>query len=84
MTWHIWCGAKTASRDTGDFAFADGRITARGGDYVYAGIALLHRDLFQGSPASPFSLRDLLFEATSQNRIAAQIHLGLDGYRDAK
>ena len=73
---HLVLVPKPASRDTGDFAYANGRITARGGDYVYAGIALIHRDLFQGSPDSPFSLRDLLFAATAQNRIAAQIHLG--------
>lgn len=73
---HLVLVPKPASRDAGDFACTDGRITARGGDYVYAGIALIHRDLFKGSSDGPFSLRDLLFKAAAQNRIAAQVHVG--------
>ena len=60
----------------GDFAFAEGRITARGGDYVYAGIGLIHRDLFNGSPSGPFSVRDLFFDAVAQNKVGAQVHTG--------
>ena len=73
---HLVLVPKPASRDTGDFAFAEGRITARGGDYVYAGIGLIHRDLFNGSPSGPFSVRDLFFDAVAQNKVGAQVHTG--------
>ena len=88
---HLVLVPKPASRDAGDFDYADGRITSRDGNYVYAGIALIHRDLFKGSPDGPFSLRDLLFKAAAQNRIAAQVHSGAwtdigtpDDYRRVK
>ncbi len=73
---HLVLVPKPASRDTGDFAFAEDRITARGGDYVYAGIGLIHRDLFNGSPSGPFSVRDLFFDAVAQNKVGAQVHTG--------
>lgn len=73
---HLVLVPKPASRDTGDFAFAEGRITARGGDYVYAGIGLIHRDLFKGSPNGPFSVRDLFFDAVALNKVGAQVHTG--------
>lgn len=65
------------SRKTGDFSYAQGRVAARGGDFVYSGIAMLHRQLFRDSPDGPFSLRDLLFHATAQGRVSAQVHYGL-------
>ena len=65
-----------ASRDSGDFICSEGRILARGNDYVYAGIALIHRDLFIGSPQGAFSLRDLLFAAVEIGRVSCQIHHG--------
>lgn len=64
------------NRTAGDFSYADGRVTARGGDYVYSGMALLHRELFDNSPDGAFSLRDLLFRATAQGRVSAQVHYG--------
>ena len=73
---HLVLVPKPSSRDTGDFTFAEGRITARGGDYVYAGIGLIHRDLFNGSPSGPFSVRDLFFDAVAQNKVGAQVHTG--------
>ncbi len=73
---HLVLVPKPASRDTGDFAFVEGRITAQGGDYVYAGIGLIHRDLFNGSPNGPFSVRDLFFNAIAQNKVGAQVHTG--------
>ena len=73
---HLVLVPKPASRDTGDFALAEGRITERGGDYVYAGIGLIHRDLFNGSPSGPFSVRDLFFDAVAQNKVGAQVHTG--------
>ena len=73
---HLVLVPKPASRDTGDFTFAEGRITARGDDYVYAGIGLIHQDLFNGSPSGPFSVRDLFFDAVAQSRVGAQVHTG--------
>lgn len=64
------------SREAGDFSYLAGRVTARGGDFVYSGIAILHRHLFKDSPEGPFSLRDLLFRATAQGRVSAQVHCG--------
>lgn len=73
---HLVLVPKPASRTQGDFCADAGRLRARGDDYVYAGIALLHRDLFQNAPPGPFSLRDLLFAAMEQGQVAAQIHTG--------
>lgn len=71
---HLVLAPKPSRRETGDFSFSNGRITARGGDYVYGGIATLHRDLFAQSPDGAFSLRDLLFQAVAQGKVAAQVH----------
>ena len=73
---HLVLVPKPPGRQSGDFTFDNGRITARGGDQVYGGIALIHRDLFQQSPQGAFSLRDLLFRAVAQNKITAQVHYG--------
>ena len=74
---HLVLTAKPANRDVGDFAFADGRVIRRGGDWVYCGIALLHADLFVGARAGPFSLRELYFKALATGQLSAQIHHGL-------
>ncbi len=73
---HLVLVPKPASRTEGDFCADAGRLRARGDDYVYAGIAVLHRNLFQNAPQGPFSLRDLLFDAMEQGRVAVQIHTG--------
>ena len=64
-------------RESGDFEFADGRITARGQSYVYCGIAVLRPELFATDRAEPFSLRDRFFAAIEAGTISAQIW---DGY----
>lgn len=73
---HLVLVPRPPSRETGDFSYLAGRVTARGGDFVYSGIAILHSDLFKDSPDGPFSLRDLLFRATEQGRVSAQVHYG--------
>ena len=73
---HLVLVPMPASRQSGDFDCSAGRIHSRGSDYVYAGIALIHRDLFIDSPQGAFSLRDLLFAAVENGRVSAQIHRG--------
>ena len=73
---HVVLVPTPASRQSGDFDCSAGRIHSRGSDYVYAGIALIHRDLFIDSPQGAFSLRDLLFAAVENGRVSAQIHRG--------
>ena len=73
---HLVLVPTPSSREAGDFSYLAGRVTARGGDFVYSGIAILHRHLFRDSPDGPFSLRDLLFQATAQGRVSAQVHDG--------
>lgn len=73
---HLVLVPTPASRQSGDFDCSAGRIDSRGSDYVYAGIALIHRDLFIDSPQGAFSLRDLLFAAVENGRVSAQIHRG--------
>jgi len=63
-------------RESGDFEYARGRVIARGGAYVYCGIAVLHPRLFAGRRAEPFSLRDLLFAAIDRDRVSAQVWTG--------
>ena len=73
---HLVLVPTPASRDSGDFDCASGRVHSRGTDYVYAGIALIHQDLFIGSPQGAFSLRDLLFAAVGNGQVSGQIHYG--------
>ena len=73
---HLVLVPTPASRQSGDFDCSAGRIHSRGSDYVYAGIALIRRDLFIDSPQGAFSLRDLLFAAVENGRVSAQIHRG--------
>jgi len=70
---HLVLTRKPAHREQGDFHWAAGRVTGRGGDYVYCGIAVLRPRLFAGRAAEPFSLRDLYFESLARGRLAAQV-----------
>ena len=63
-------------RAHGDFNFADGRITARGEDYVYCGMAVLHPELFKDHITTHFSLRDIYFDLIERQALTAQIHTG--------
>ena len=49
---HILLTPTPAHREQGDFEFAQHRVTARGTDYVYCGIAILHPKLFSTDTSS--------------------------------
>jgi len=67
-------------RDAGDFEYASGRVTARGEDFVYCGIAVLEPGLFQQwrdtHGSNNFSFRDIMFALIDENRLGAQLHHG--------
>lgn len=73
---HLVVTPTPAYRDLGDFEFADGRITSRGGTYVYCGIAILRPELFRGVDRAVFSLRDLFFDAIARGAVSAQVWSG--------
>lgn len=74
----------TGFRRSHDFCLApDASITNdRGVPVIYAGIALLERSIFEGTPDTPFSFADLLFAAQDANRLtgvlldAPWLHVG--------
>ena len=73
---HLVVTEKPASRDHGDFNVGNQRITERGDDWVYCGIAVLDPRLFVNAPQGAFSLRDIYFAALAKNQLSAQIHAG--------
>ena len=73
---HITLTLKPGWRASGDFDYNDGRVTARGGAYVYCGIALLTPALIARRPESVFSLRDLYFELIDAGALSAQVFEG--------
>tara|TARA_B100000900_G_scaffold127850_1_gene108041 strand:- start:1825 stop:2493 length:669 start_codon:yes stop_codon:yes gene_type:complete len=88
---HLVVTKKPSNRDQGDFAVNDKRITGRGGNWVYCGIAVLDPMLFSHSPDGAFSLRDVYFSALAKNQLSAQIHNGqwtdigdLDAYAEVR
>jgi MurNAc alpha-1-phosphate uridylyltransferase len=74
---HLLLTPTPAYRNNGDFEMADGRITSRGGSYVYCGIAILRPSLFSNIEPGVFSLRELYFDTVAVGRASAQIW---DGY----
>ena len=60
-------------REAGDFNWSDGRVTGRGNDFVYCGLALFDPALLAGSSAEPFSLRGPMFDAVSRGRVTGQV-----------
>ena len=74
---HIVLTPTPASRNSGDFEFAGGRVTGRGAPYVYCCIAVLSPALFAGMDEAHFSLRDLYFELVSAGRLSGQLHQGV-------
>lgn len=64
-------------RTHGDFDWTDGRVTGRGNDYVYCGLALFDPALLAGRRAEPFSLREPMFEAVARGQVTADVW---DGY----
>ena len=73
---HLVVTGKPASRDHGDFNVSNQRITERGDDWVYCGIAVLDPKLFANAPQGAFSLRDIYFSAIAKSQLSAQIHAG--------
>lgn len=63
-------------RERGDFDYADGKVTHRGNDYVYCGIAVMRPELFGGLAIEPFSAQRLLFDAVAGGRASAQVWSG--------
>ncbi len=53
-----------------------GRVTQRGGAYVFCGLALLHPALFDGCKVEPFSLSKLYFKAVAAGAVSAQVWHG--------
>ncbi len=74
---HVVLTATPAHRSEGDFGLDGDRVT-RGIErpYTYCGIALLSPTLFNGAPAGPFSLRQLLFEAIEKGRLRGELWSG--------
>jgi MurNAc alpha-1-phosphate uridylyltransferase len=73
---HLVLTPTPAFRERGDFNCANGRITARGDDYVYCCIAVLRPELFKGMPVAPFSLQRTLFQTVEDGTASAQIWNG--------
>lgn len=73
---HLLLTPKPPFRDQGDFECREGRITARGDDYVYCGIAVLRPALFAGRAVAPYSLREDFFAAIGRGAVSAQIWHG--------
>ena len=63
-------------REHGDFTYADGLVTGRGEAFVFCGIAVLRRELFDNAPNGPFSVASLYFELLKTRQVGAQIHEG--------
>ena len=73
---HLLLTPRPGFRATGDFDWADGRITGRGNAFVYCGLALLSPALFAGRKPIPFSLSELLFQAVARRQLTAQVWNG--------
>jgi MurNAc alpha-1-phosphate uridylyltransferase len=73
---HLVVTPRPAFRAKGDFQVDGGRVTTRGDDYVYCGIAILRPAMFAGDRPEPFSLREHMFRAIDAGRISAQIWNG--------
>lgn len=73
---HLLLTPKPDFCEAGDFAYANGRVTARGDDYVYCGIAILRPEIFANRPVTAFSLRDIFFPAVLRGTVSAQIWRG--------
>ena len=74
---HMLLTPTPGRRAWGDFDWADGRVTGRGEDYVYCGLALFDPVLRAGRRVEPFSLREPMFDAVVRGRVTGQVW---DGY----
>ena len=73
---HLLLTPTPSFRQAGDFNWSDGRVTGRGNDFVYCGLALLDPALLAGRRAEPFSLRAPLFDAVSRGLVTGQVWAG--------
>tara|TARA_B100000029_G_scaffold448183_1_gene470532 strand:- start:1533 stop:2195 length:663 start_codon:yes stop_codon:yes gene_type:complete len=73
---HLVLTPKPQQIGKGDFTFADGKITSRGNDYIYSGIAVLDPRLLAKFPKKKFSLREPLFEAVHNKQVSGQVWAG--------
>lgn len=73
---HLVLVPRPAWRDTGDFEWVNGQVTARGNTYVYGGIALVRPELFADPPPAPFSWNRLMWDAIPDGKLTAQVHRG--------
>ena len=74
---HLLLTPTPGFRERGDFNWAHGRITRRGNDYVYCGLALLDPALLAGRRAEPFSLAEPMFDAVARGLVTGEVW---DGY----
>ena len=73
---HLLLTPTPGFRAGGDFDWADGRVTGRGNDYVYTGLALFDPALLAGRRAEPFSLQRPLFDAVARGRVTGELWEG--------
>ncbi|MEQ8857218.1 MAG: nucleotidyltransferase family protein [Pseudomonadales bacterium] len=73
---HLLVTPRPAFRERGDFKVEDARISARGDDYVYCGIAVVDPAALAGRRVEPFSLRDVFFELMDRGALGAQVWRG--------
>lgn len=73
---HLVVTPRPVFRERGDFDIDDGRVSRRGEDYVYCGIAVLDPRALAGRRIEPFSLRDVWFELLQQRALGAQVFHG--------
>ncbi len=70
---HLLLTPTPGFRTNGDFNWEDGRVTSRGNDYVYCGLALVDPVLLAGRRAEPFSLREPMFDAVARGQVTGQV-----------
>jgi N-acetyl-alpha-D-muramate 1-phosphate uridylyltransferase len=74
---HLILTRTPPNRSEGDFGLDGDRVTrSKDRSCVYCGISLLSTALFDGAPAGPFSLRDLLFGAIAKGRVGGELWNG--------
>ena len=74
---HLVLTRTPPNRAVGDFGLEGDRVTrTEDRSCVYCGISLLSTALFDGAPTGPFSLRDLLFDAITKDRVGGELWNG--------
>lgn len=74
---HLILTRTPPNRPVGDFGLEGDRVTRKEDrSFVYCGISLLSTALFDAAPTGPFSLRDLLFDAITKDRVGGELWSG--------